>query len=164
LLARRYENKGNASLNRTTRHFQIMISPSLSLKLPQDRSVNTGLMRVNAWLTVNLLLTKGRPMPEANTTRAFRREYRLFLLRESTNRGQDTRCWPRRLYLRRVRGTLSANHRKKEGQANNARGTFTAARQRPNGGVVKDLGGIQWCLRGLVPRCRISPTSSVNAR
>src|SRR5215813_9514670 len=32
--------------------------------------------RVNAWLTVNLQLTKGRPMPQANTRRAFRREYR----------------------------------------------------------------------------------------
>src|SRR5215471_5280938 len=70
----------------------------------------------------------------------------LFLLRESTNRGQDTRCWPRRLYLRRMRGALSANHRK-EGQTNNAGGAFTATRQRPNRGVVKDLGGIQWCLR-----------------
>jgi ATP-dependent Clp protease ATP-binding subunit ClpX len=33
-------------------------------------------MRVNAWLTVNPVLTKGQTMPQANTTRAFRREYR----------------------------------------------------------------------------------------
>src|SRR5262249_50073750 len=32
-------------------------------------------MYVNSWLTVNLLLTKERPMPDA-TTRASRREYR----------------------------------------------------------------------------------------
>jgi hypothetical protein len=33
-------------------------------------------MDVNAWLTVNQSLTKDRPMPNAHTTRALKREYR----------------------------------------------------------------------------------------
>jgi hypothetical protein len=33
-------------------------------------------MRVNTWLTVNLSLTKGQTMPEANTAPALRHQYR----------------------------------------------------------------------------------------